>query len=588
MPLALAALYACGATPSAPSDAGPDASDAGVAPADAAPPDACDTTYPPGPYGLQIGDRLEALPFDAESDGGVVGITLRTFFDPCAPAKLLVLRLGAGFCGTCEWHTKHDALGARPYGARLRVVDVVASDRDNFPATHLALLTYRARVALPDVVMGDPQLRLFAAREPLPAYVLVSTTTMRVLGRVSDPSPEELDHSIRAALAAIDGAPAPDGDPVALHDGRFRTDQWDMIHAMTLPGAPPPDPTNAKADDAAAAALGKALFFDATLSPSGKVSCATCHDPQLAFTDGKPQSEGVERVDRNAPPVALAAHARWQFWDGRADTIWMQAAGPIEDAREMGSTRLFVAHRIAQAYAASFQAVWGALPPLGDAQRFPATGKPGDAAWGGMTQGDRDLVTRVLVDVAKSIGAYERTLRVAPNRLDAYVGGDAKALSDAEKDGLADFFAAGCAQCHWGPRLTDDAFHNARFPTGRRDSAPDNGWRDGIIKLFQSELHAGSPWSDAPQSRFGVLAPVALTLGTMKTPTLRGLPQSAPYGHGGTVATLKDVLDVYGAPGLPPGDPRTIGDVEPWLARVGGEQRASILRFLEVLDGVTQ
>src|SRR6185436_19313209 len=180
---------------------------------------------------------------------------------------------------------------------------------------------------------------------------------------------------------------------------------------------------------------------------------------------GRATSQGVAVGDRNAPSVLFAAHARWQFWDGRADTLWMQALGPFENEKEFGSSRLFVAHAVFERHAAAYEALFGPLPPLSDTARFPASGKPGDATFSGMAAADQALVTRVYVNVGKAIAAYERTLRARPNRLDAYLGGDLSALTVEEKAGLKTFFGAGCIQCHWGPRLTDDAFHVLRFPT---------------------------------------------------------------------------------------------------------------------------
>jgi cytochrome c peroxidase len=564
----------------------------GGADADAARPEdaGCTVPYPAGPYGRGVTERVADLAFDAFVGAGAArSFSLHELYEPCAARPhLVVLRIGAGFCGTCRWHAANDALLAKGFGERLRVVDVLVSDEDNMLAGVAVAERWRALTAGPDVVAADPQMRLVATREPLPAYVLVTAKTMQIVARVSNPPPEELEWHVAAALATMDQQPAPPPPVVSREDGRFSKDQWALLHEMTLPGAPPPDPTNAKADDPAAAALGAALFSDASLSPSGTVSCATCHDPKKDFTDGLPQSVGVATGDRNAPSVLLAAHARWQFWDGRADTLWMQAAGPVEDGKEMASSRLFVAHRIAASRKAAYEAVWGPLPPLSDGSRFPPSGKPGDPAWTQMATGDQELVTRVHVNVAKSIAAFERTLRVAPNALDAYVAGDLGALSPPQKDGLAAFFAAGCAQCHWGPRLTDDAFHDVRFPTGRQDQAADTGWRDGILRLMTSELHAGTPWSDAPQVRFSHLAPVSFTLGTMKTPPLRGVASTAPYGHGGTLATLGDVLELYAEPGLPDSDPRATGQLEPWLPKIAPDDRDMILPFLRVLEAHAQ
>jgi cytochrome c peroxidase len=402
---------------------------------------------------------------------------------------------------------------------------------------------------------------------------------MNVLSTLANPTSGELAQGVAQAL----GEPA--AEPAAAVDDRFSPDQWDMIRAMTQPGAPPPDPSNAKADDPGAAALGKKLFFDPALSPSGKVSCSSCHDPNKELQDGLPQSTGgVSPVDRNAPPIALASHTPWQFWDGRADSLWMQALGPPENGKEFGSSRLFVDHVLYDKYKPDYEAVWGAMPNLADTTRFPKAGSPGSPEWATVAPADEQAATRAYVNLGKSIAAFERTLRVQANAFDRYVQGDRAALTAAEKDGLLAFFTAGCAQCHYGPRFTDDAFHAVRFPTGRADQTGDRGRIDGIPLLLQAEANSQSAWSDAPKpDRIARLVPEPSTLGAFKTPTLRGVPGSAPYGHGGTLATLDDVLKNHAEGGLAPESELAAGTTEPWLAPFDDQTRAKITVFLATL-----
>src|SRR5207249_1634519 len=106
------------------------------------------------------------------------------------------------------------------------------------------------------------------------------TRTMTIVNRLANPDPDLLAMRVHQELAALDGVRPPSISVPPKKDGRFTRDQWDMIRAMTPPAgaSPPPDPTNAHADDPAAAALGSRLFDDASLSPSGSVSCGKCHD----------------------------------------------------------------------------------------------------------------------------------------------------------------------------------------------------------------------------------------------------------------------------------------------------------------------
>ena len=115
-------------------------------------------------------------------------------------------------------------------------------------------------------------------------------------------------------------------------------------------GAPPPDPSNAVADDPDAAYLGHALFFDTRLSANNQVSCGTCHQPERDFTDGLAHARGIGPLDRKTMSVVGAAHNTWQFWDGRKDSLWSQALGPLETSNEHGLTRSEVAELVLRAY----------------------------------------------------------------------------------------------------------------------------------------------------------------------------------------------------------------------------------------------
>jgi len=407
---------------------------------------------------------------------------------------------------------------------------------------------------------------------------------MRVTSILTNPAPEELEARLGADLAAIDGRPPPEAPKADLVDGIFRRNEWDLLAETTLPGAPPPDPTNAVADEPAAAALGKALFSDPGLSPSNEVSCATCHDPRKHLTDGRPVAQGAGPGDRRTPAIALAAHARWRFWDGRADTLWAQALGPFESPKELASSRVFVARRIAARHAAAYARTFPGAP-LPDMSAWPADGKPGDPAYDALSARDQDAATRVFVAAGKAIAAYERTFRVQPTALDAYLGGDRGALAPLEKYGLSLFARMGCMACHWGPRLTDDAFHDTRAPTGRADHGADLGRMEGIVAYRDSELRATGRWSDDPAAGLGRrtdVPPEALA-GQMKTPPLRGVADLSRYGHGGTFDTLSGVTEAYGKGGVPAGDASSAGAREPWLMGFGETVQWGLVPFLKTL-----
>jgi len=143
-----------------------------------------------------------------------------------------------------------------------------------------------------------------------------------------------------------------------------------LMHSPLPP--PPPDPTNAVADDPDAARLGHVLFFDERLSGRSRLSCASCHDPGQGFSDGRALSEGVEVLTRHSPSLWNVAYQRWFFWDGRRDTLWSQALVPLEDPLEHAFTRTGVARAVHDTprLRTRYEEVFGPLPPLDDVARF--------------------------------------------------------------------------------------------------------------------------------------------------------------------------------------------------------------------------
>lgn len=596
---ALALGGACSDAPgtsAAVSDASPTDARVDGAPATDASPTPCSDggagATPPYPTSTTIDLGAVAPDLSFTSPSG--SLSLRSFYEPCAQrARLLVLREVAGFCEGCRWSLAHTADLIPPEARdRVEIVDLVVSDEHNFPVTTAEDLA-RAAKALPGLSAlhaADPKFTFSPvglADTRLPFLVAIDRRTMKVVQLLVDPGPEDARFTFRQTLAALDGAPSPSPEELSVVDGLFPENHWALIQQMRTPGPPPPDPTNAVADDPGAAALGRRLFDDAALTPSGAVSCATCHARAKGFADGRARGFGLSEGDRHTPSATLAAHAPFQFWDGRADTLWQQALGPLENPTEMGSSRLFVARRVGEAYAAEYAAVFPRypLPAMDNLVRFPAHGKPGEPSWDAMAAADRDAVMRVYVNVGKAIAAYERTLRVGPGALDRYAAGDLSALTLPQKNGLHVFILAGCAQCHHGPRLTDDAFHALRFETGRRDGKPDRGALDGLTLLLANPIRRESvTYYDAPPLALPFTVVPGSMLGAFKTPSLRGVATRAPYGHGGTLADLLAVSKHYGERGLALGDARAVGETERWAVRFIPQHAEEVTEFMRVLD----
>jgi cytochrome c peroxidase len=341
---------------------------------------------------------------------------------------------------------------------------------------------------------------------------------------------------------------------------RWSTDEKAVLASLSLKRLPPvpADPSNAVERKPAGIELGQHLFNDARLSRNGAVSCASCHDPARQFQDGLPVSQGVGTGSRRAMPIVGAGHATWLFWDGRKDSLWSQALGPLEDAVEHGTNRTRVAHLVAANHRRDYEALFGALPRL--------DGLPGDAgpkgnaaeqvAWAAIDPRRREEVSRVFANVGKTIAAYENSLLHAATRLDGYIDtvlrGDAASremLRADEVRGLRLFIGkAQCVSCHNGPLFSDQQFHNTGVPP--RDAArPDRGRTAATAVVRGDEFNCLGPFSDArpdqcQELRFMVTDDPALE-GAFKTPGLRGVAGRAPYMHAGQFATLEQVVRHY-------------------------------------------
>ena len=238
--------------------------------------------------------------------------------------------------------------------------------------------------------------------------------------------------------------------------------------------------------------LGKELYFDTRLSADGTVSCATCHNPALGWSDEGPTSKGIrgQLGGRRAPPVSNAAYAPLQFWDGRSPSLEDQAKGPIQNPIEMGNTHQAMIQTVDKiaGYIEEFREVFGEGP--------------------------------ITVDqVADAIAAFERTVVTTDSKFDRYARGDHQALTPLERQGLEIFNGKGhCTSCHWGPYFSDGRFHNLGVPA-KDPKNPDKGRYD-VTKNPRD-------------------------MGAFKTPTVRDAARRAPYLHDGSEKTLESLIDFY-------------------------------------------
>jgi cytochrome c peroxidase len=401
-----------------------------------------------------------------------------------------------------------------------------------------------------------------------------------------------------AITVAVTSSAALHRDMRDARGDRWTPEQRATLRSLTIAslGPLPADPSNRHAADTLAARLGHRLFFDARLSANGKVSCATCHVPSAEFQDGKRLGEGVGTAGRRTMPIAGTAHSPWQFWDGRADSQWGQALGPLESAVEHGGDRTQYARLLATdaTYRAEYARAFGALPSVDGlpAHAGPVADPVRAAAWHALPPVRKDEITRVYVNIGKAIAAYERRIGLAPTRFDRYVDAEltgrahdsTSSFTTDEEAGLRLFIGkASCVNCHNGARLTDDHFHNSGV-AAVATLAADSGRAVGARSAVAAEFACTGKWSDAKPGECAELE-FAVTEGeellrAYKTPSLRGVAERAPYMHAGQVATLADVVMHYDrAPKAP------FGHSELKPLRLSASERRQIEAFLRTLSG---
>jgi cytochrome c peroxidase len=214
-------------------------------------------------------------------------------------------------------------------------------------------------------------------------------------------------------------------------------------------------------------------------------------------------------------------------------------------------------------------------------------GSPGDgSAFDGMTPADQTAVTRVVVNVGKAIGAYERLLTCGPGRFDAWMAGDATALTAEEQRGAQVFVGPGqCAPCHAGPYLSDQQFHDVGLAPGEVASAfvdaDDHGAAAGIAAAIADPSSSKGMFSDGDDGRLPTQGAPSLE-GSFRTPTLRCVSRRPSFMHTGQLRTLEAVVDFFDRGG---DDMAFYGKKEIVPLGLSAQQKSDLVAFLKALDG---
>lgn len=332
-------------------------------------------------------------------------------------------------------------------------------------------------------------------------------------------------------------------------------------------GSAVPSTSNIVAKDPLAIQFGQQLFFDARLSANGKIACASCHQPQKLFTDGRSKAEGIGQTQRNTPTLLGAGHQTWFYWDGRRDSLWSQALVPFEALAEMGSNRMAVVRFIAgnSAYRRQYEKLFGRIPSAALSNGLPTDAGPFGSEkvrdnWYRLSTSSKTQINKMFANLGKSIAAYERTLKPRRSRFDRYVNslvgkGQEEAdglLAVDEKQGLKLFIDASrtqCLQCHNGPLLTNGGFHNIGSGNFSGEHL-DFGRELGLNAVFLDPFNCLGNYSDAKPEQCSALRFLSKDghtslRGSFKTPTLRGLSKTAPFFHDGSKSSLGEVIRHY-------------------------------------------
>ncbi len=262
--------------------------------------------------------------------------------------------------------------------------------------------------------------------------------------------------------------------------------------------------------------LGKKLFFDRRLSGDGTMSCATCHDPEQAFTDGLDiaLSYPTTKNWRNSPTLINVAFQKYLFHDGRTGTLEEQALFPMMSAFEMNQNLDFLEEEIRQ------------VPEYAEAFNKIFSGEP----------------TKERIGMV--IASFERTLISQNSPLDRYLNGDRKALSENARKGLKIFTGRGkCADCHFGVNLSDDRFYALSVP---ENPALLNDPRVISTMRFVAKVYKFKEYRTLKQDpgRY-LITRNMFHWKEFKTPMLREISKTAPYMHNGVFNTLDEVIEFF-------------------------------------------
>ncbi|MDP5219669.1 cytochrome c peroxidase [Ruegeria sp. 2205SS24-7] len=341
------------------------------------------------------------------------------------------------------------------------------------------------------------------------------------------------------------------------------------------PWPPPiqPDPSNRGSNDPRAIALGAALFDDPVLSIDGALACASCHNPEQAFTTLDPRAFGRVLLDRNTPSLRNLAGLRWYGWGGKSDNLWAASLHPIVEEQEMAHSEESLKRAISESpYVSDFEDIFGDI--------------------------ESQNPELVLVKIAKALSAYLETLVTERTQFDDFRDAlersdlaEAANYPEAAQRGLQLFLGRGnCAFCHNGPRFSNNEFHDAGVPYFLSETEVDEGRFGGLNFLLSSPYTLDGDWNDDPDKQ-GAWAVRNVRrshsdFGNFRTPSLRGVAETDPYMHDGSLNDLDAVVRHYSE--IDTERLHTNGDAVLSELKLTEQEIADLVAFLETLSSATR
>jgi cytochrome c peroxidase len=356
--------------------------------------------------------------------------------------------------------------------------------------------------------------------------------------------------------------------------------------------------------------FGKKLFFDTRMSRNGNVSCATCHTPERAFTDGKALAFGLSEGTKNTPTVVNTHAMTWFFHNGRAPTLTTQALGPIENSLEHGFSREGVFDLVMNHYKDEYTSIYGRVSSTDSKSTVPHAIEPNNPASKSISpkvlafilasigdkvflsdvlsaaqsqkrqpiailedhfrldfssqKSDHSPTAEVFANVGDAIATFEKQIRSNKSPFDMFIEQTTTSpesppefiagFGTPEFEGMKIFFGkGGCHFCHAGPYFTDQQFHNIGLsqPPGQ---TLDLGRITGLLVAQNQEFGCNSKLIQETDAQGCTELKFANTenfdfVGAFKTPGLRHVAETAPYGHDGRFQTLREIINHYNNPG---------------------------------------